>query len=276
MSPLISAKQLYKELQKDKHNIRLVDASYVLQAGEKSPRDAYLEERIGNAVFFDIDEISDQQNPLPHMAPRPEQFAKQVGQMGISNDNKIVVYDQSGITMAASRVWWMFRLFGHKNVVVLNGGLPAWKAAGFICTATPPQLNQTISYHARFKPELYATMDNIDDAMKDESVTIIDARPTPRFFGEAPEPRANMNGGHIPTALNVPAFVLINPVTNELITKDQLQRVFGTLSISPESPIITMCGSGVTACVDALALHVLGFKKVAVYDGSWAEWGQKG
>lgn len=276
MSPLITAPELHELLRTQAETVRLVDASYSLSPNGQPPQYMFLKERIGDAVFFDIDAIADRDNPLPHMVPSVEQFARQIGEMGISNHHKVVVYDQTGIVMAASRVWWMFRLFGHNNIVVLNGGLPAWKQAGFPLNTDMPSDPAPEKFAATFQPHLYATMDQVDQASKDHSSMIIDARPSSRYLGVASEPRPNMNAGHIPTSHNVPVSMVIDQVTGGLLPADKLADLFAPLHLSPESSVMTSCGSGVTACVDALALSILGIEKVAVYDGSWAEWGQNG
>jgi len=268
MFPLISPKELYDNLLSHPDDICIVDASY----GPVS-HDVFLRERIGQAVFFDIDEVADHHNPLPHMVPSAAQFSGQVGAMGISNDKKIIVYDQAGIIMAACRAWWMFRLFGHKNVVVLNGGLPAWKAAGYELSSGEPSIPKSAVFIPDYQGDLYATMDDVEKSVAEKSSVIIDARPNQRFFGVAAEPRPNMNAGHIPMSCNVPALALVQQGSGEIYSEEYLKELFAPLGLSPESRIITTCGSGVTACVDALALHILGFDKVAVYDGSWSEWG---
>lgn len=276
MLPFITAQELHEELKNRPDTIRLVDASYSLSANGQPPEYMFLMGRIGNAVFFDIDVVADQDSPLPHMVPSAEQFAQQIGEMGIGNNHKVVVYDQTGIIMAASRVWWMFRLFGHHNVVVLNGGLPAWKAAGYDLTKDMPVEPESQNFTAMFDDSLYATIGQVDAVTESQSAMIIDARPSARYLGVAPEPRPNMNAGHIPTSHCVPASVLIDPSTGGLWDEAKLQQIFADFPLSPESPVISTCGSGVTACVVALALAVIGIHKVAVYDGSWSEWGQMG
>ena len=274
MFPLITPQELHDELHSNPDAIRLVDASYSLSPNGQPPEYMFLKGRIGNAVFFDIDDVADQNNPLPHMAPTPEQFSRQVGEMGISNHHKVVVYDQTGIIMAASRAWWLFGLFGHENVVVLNGGLPAWLSAGYGLNTDMPVAPTPENFTAIFNDRLYATMDQVEVAAENRNATIIDARPNARYLGLAPEPRPNMNAGHIPTSHSVPASLLIDSGTGGLLAREKLAALFAPLNLLPESPVITSCGSGVTACVDALALSVLGFDRVAVYDGSWSEWGQ--
>ena len=274
MHPLITAQELHDELIENPQKIRLVDASYSLSANGQPPEYMFMLGRIGNAVFFDIDAVADQNSPLPHMVPNPEQFVNQVGDMGIGNHHKVVVYDQTGIIMAASRVWWMFRLFGHDNVVVLDGGLPAWKRAGYELNKEMPVTPDIQNFTAIFRDDLYATMDQVESVTQNGSAVIIDARPSSRYLGTAPEPRPNMNAGHIPTSHCVPASVLLHPETGQLLKAEKLAALFEPLKLQTESSIITTCGSGVTACVDAFALAILGFEKVAVYDGSWSEWGQ--
>lgn len=272
MTALITAAELLHEIQNNPDTIRIVDATYGTGFGGHDPYSAYQLGRIGDAVYFDIDDVADANNPLPHMAPSPEQFAAQVGAMGISNAHKVVVYDQTGIIMAACRVWWMFRLFGHQNVVVLDGGLPAWMAEGYPLTAGMPLMHPHQTYVPAYQRNLYATMADVEAVVETQSALIIDARPNQRFLAQAPEPRPNMASGHIPTSHNVPAMALVDRATGKMLPPDRLAELFGPLSLRPDSRVVTTCGSGVTACVDALALDLLGISDVAVYDGSWSEW----
>jgi thiosulfate/3-mercaptopyruvate sulfurtransferase len=242
-------------------DVKLVDASYNLP-----PVDA----RIGNAVDFDIDEIADPDAPLPHTLPSPEVFAQAVGRLGISNNDRVIVYDRSGVAMAAARVWWMFRAFGHDRVQVLDGGLPAWAAAGYPLQPKTDDTPQPATFSATFRPQLFKRRQDIVDNLKSKSFTVVDARDPRRYSGEAPEPRPGMEGGHIPGSLNVPFMSLIGP--------DGLFRTGAALkdalsAIDTQKPVAVTCGSGVTACVVALGLAELGNDNAAIYGGSWTEWG---
>jgi thiosulfate/3-mercaptopyruvate sulfurtransferase len=244
--------------------IRLVDATY------PSNPAFFAQARIGNAVLFDIDAVADQTTPLPHMLPDAEGFSHAVGTMGIGNDDTVIVYDRSGMAMAAARVWWMFRTFGHQRVMVLNGGLPAWIKADYALvsgTYTPPTPK---TYTAHLNPALARSATQVVESIGSPDTLIIDARPQERFLGLMPEPRPGMRAGHIPGSMNIPFSALIDPSTGMLNTNHP--QVLEAVRTAPAN-IVTSCGSGVTACLLALALHEAGRADTAVYDGSWAEWG---
>ena len=242
-SGLIQPETLLKLLETDPDRIKLVDATY--PANSSIPA-------IGNAVTFDIDDIADPDSAMPHMLPSSELFAHKVGDLGISNDDFVITYDQSGVVMAASRAWWMFRVFGHDNVAVLDGGLIDWMRKGYSVEAKQDPL--PTKFKAQFRPELvvdYAQMKSISDS---KSAHIYDARPPERFID------------HIPGSENIPALSLIGS-DRHLCPID--------VDLPPDSKIVTTCGSGVTACVIALALFGKGHKNVPVFDGSWTEWSSR-
>lgn len=253
-------------------DVVVLDGSYAIGSAGETPYASWQAARIGQARFFDIDAIADRDSLLPHMLPAPAQFAEAVAAMGISNKTRIVVYDQTGMAMAAARVWWMFRVFGHTNISVLNGGLPAWRAAGLPLTTTPPRPVETPgTFTATFRPELVRAKAEIQAALAQPEIAIIDARSAERFAGIAPEPRPGLRAGHIPGSMNYPFPSLLDPVSGRMQDEDTLQHALRDVATAPA--IISTCGSGVTACVLALALHTLGRENVAVYDGSWTEWG---
>lgn len=262
MSALIDVQSLYAR--REDATLRMIDATYPANPG------AYAQARIGNAVLFDIDAVCDHGTALPHMLPRAGEFAAAVGAMGIGNDDTVVVYDQTGMVFAASRVWWMFRAFGHERVYVLDGGLPAWQKAGMPLERGSVSAPAAKPYTAHFDPALVRSAQEVQAALGDDSTVLLDARPADRFAGRAPEPRPGMRAGHIPGSRNIPAGSLIDPATGRLVRDNP--QIMGAVSEKPAS-IITTCGSGVTACVLALALHEAGWPKAAVYDGSWSEWG---
>lgn len=265
---LIEPAALHTMLSED--NLVILDASYGM--GGVPPRLYWENARIGNAAFFDIDDIADRASSLPHMLPTPANFAAAVSALGIGNDTRVVIYDQTGIAMAAARAWWMFRIFGHDNVTVLNGGLPAWQHDGRPLTTTPPRpMSPNADFKATFRPELVRDKATVMTALPNNAVHIVDARAAVRFEGAAPEPRPGLRAGHMPGAVNLPFVSLLDPVTGRLLDRDALTAATAPLAAAPE--IISTCGSGVTACVLALALHTLGRSDVAVYDGSWVEWG---
>ena len=248
--------------------VKIIDATYADHG-----RQGWEQARIGNAVFFDIDEIADPQSDMPHMLPSPEQFAEAVSRLGISNDDDIVIYDQSGMASAACRAWWMFRVFGHDRVRVLDGGLPCWKAQSLPLNTAPPQPPPAGRFKSRFHPELVRNMSDVKKAIDKKDSLIIDARAAQRFAGIAPEQRPGLRSGHIPGSINTPYAALINPATGRMWDTELLKEIFGP--IPADTHIIASCGSGVTACVLALGLYNLGRTDVAVYDGSWTEWGRE-
>lgn len=243
-------------------HVKILDATYgPLMASGRS---------IAGARIFDIDEIADHSNPLPHMLPSADQFAAQIGDMGIGNDDFVVVYDQYNISMAAARAWWMFRVFGHDNVAVLNGGLPWWESTGHAVTELiPPSSTAPKKFRPNFRSHLVADTKRVSESVEDKNCTIIDARSAERFYGRAHEPRPGMASGHIPGSLNLPYAALIDPATGRLKDDESLKRLLPSM----KQNIIASCGSGVTACIIALSIFRILKQDVFVYDGSWAEWG---
>lgn len=250
-------------------NVVAVDASWYMPATGRMGHADYLESHIPGAIFFGIDDIADKKTDLPHMLPRPEEFAAAVGALGVGNDDTIIVYDEAGL-FSAPRVWWTFNAMGAKDVRVLDGGGPKWRAEG-----RPTEPGQTMRtpklFQPRFRPELVEDFTSVLGFTGSGHKTIIDARPADRFHGRAPEPRAGLASGHIPTSLNVPAGSL--SVDGHMRPANELNAIFAEAGIDLTKPIVTSCGSGVTASTLALALQIAGAGDVAVYDGSWAEWG---
>ena len=258
--------------------IRLIDASFALPNAPNDPAQTFQQMRIDDAAFFSIDEIADHTTDLPHMLPDAQTFSDGVSSLGISNDDFIVVYDQTGIGMAACRIWWMFHVFGHDRVVVLNGGLPAWRTAGYPLNTNPPAaIQQAGQFKARIVHTEMVADRNIVLAALDHlpAPHIIDMRPAARFSGQAPEPRTGLRTGHIPGSRNLPWSTLVDPGTGKLKPADTLESTIKSAGITPGEPVICSCGSGVSACVLAFALYHLGYGHNPVYDGSWAEWGQE-
>lgn len=261
MSALISPQELHATFASP--SLKLVDASY------PAVPDFHAQARIGNAILFDIEAISDPSNPLPHMLPTEADFAAAVGALGIGNDDDVVIYDQSGMAMAAARAWWMFRCFGHKSVRVLNGGMPLWHALGLPIEHAPPETPNSTSYTATFNPKLLASRQTVLGSIDREDIAIIDARGAERFTGNAADIRPGLQSGHIPGSYNIPFPSLIDPETGQLRVNDP--RIVA-MAQNKDRTLITSCGSGVTACVLALALYESGYENTAVYDGSWSEW----
>ena len=242
------------------------------QAGKTgTPKQDYAAAHIPGALFFDIDDIKDETNPLPHMLPSPAKFASKMKAMGIGDGMRVVAYDNLGLYSAA-RVWWMFRVMGAEDVSVLNGGLPKWKAEGRPLMMSEPAQRTTRHFTARHNLDLVRDVDDMKTAIKDKSVTMLDARSAERFAGTSPEPREGLRAGHMPGAHNVPYKSVLN-ADGTLKSRDELHSLFEAAGVDPHTPAVTTCGSGITACVLALALAETGHLRTSVYDGSWAEWG---
>lgn len=251
-------------------NLVLLDASWHMPAAERDPHADYANRHIPGARFFDIDAISDTSSPLPHMLPAAEAFAVSVSTLGISNADQIVIYDTVGL-FSAARAWWMFRAMGHDKVAVMDGGLPAWLAAGGATTDAEEQSEHS-AYEARLSPRAVTSLSAMQAASDGASHVILDARPAGRFDGSQPEPRPGLPSGHMPNATSLP---FSNVVTAEgfLKSPSDLENLFAGLGVGPDKDIITTCGSGVTAAILTLALARIGVEDTSLYDGSWTQWG---
>lgn len=266
-SPLVSTAWLAERL--GSPGLIVVDATWFLPSEGRSGRDEHRKTHIPGAVFFDIDEVADRSTNLPHMLPSPEAFAEAAENLGLDRDAEIVAYDALGL-FSAPRVWWTLRAMGYGKVRVLDGGLKAWLAEG-----RPVEAGETHPLHARvapaFRPGLVRALHEVRAALETGG-QVVDARPAVRFRGEAPEPRAGLRSGHMPGACSLPYGDLVTS-EGKLRPAAELKAAFDAAGVDLARPVITTCGSGVSAAVLALALAVLGHEDAAVYDGSWAEWG---
>ena len=252
-------------------DVRVVDGSWYLPAMNRSAKAEYAAGHIPGAVYFDIDEIADTESKLPHMLPAPEKFASRVRKLGLGDGSRIVVYDGMGL-FSAPRVWWMFRVFGHEDVAVLDGGFAKWKREGRPVEAAPPAPRDR-HFTARMNTMLVRDIAQMRRNVETRREQVVDARSRGRFAGTEPEPRAGLRSGHIPGAASLPFGEMTDPASGTVLPGPVLKAKFATAGIDPGKPIVASCGSGVSACALALGLHLVGARDVAIYDGSWTEWG---
>ena len=267
--PLVSTDWLSARL--DDPRIKIIDASFKLPGVLPLPVDDYLAAHLPGAVYFDVDAIANHNNPLPHMYPDAEQFARDVAGLGVSTGDTVVAYDSGG-WVAAPRAWWMFLSFGYGNVRVLDGGLKKWLREGRPThsgrvTAKPGK------FRAKFDSSYLRSQQQLVGNLDTHAEQVVDARPRPRFEGTVAEPRAGLRGGHIPGSRSVPYAGLFDAETGAMKPLQELRRIFGDAGVELTKPIVTTCGSGVSALVLTLALYRLGVRGSALYDGSWSEWG---
>jgi thiosulfate/3-mercaptopyruvate sulfurtransferase len=260
----VSTQWLAEHLQSP--DISVLDCSWHMPATKRVGRSEFLDARIPGAQFFDIDLISDTENSLPHMLPTPEKFASHVRKMGVGDGKKVICYDSAGL-FSAARVWWMFKVFGHTDVAVLDGGLPKWRAEGRLLEDGPPLKPQERHFTARFQSMMVRDKADVRKALQ-----VADARAPTRFRGEEIEPRPGVRAGHIPGAKNVHYATLLN-ADGTMKSAAELAKVFETAGIDICKSVVTSCGSGVTAAILSLALTILNTRDHAIYDGSWTEWG---
>lgn len=253
-------------------DVMIFDGSWHLPAENRDARVEYEAAHIPGAFFFDIDDLSDEESSLPHMLPSPVKFASRLKRIGVGDGIAVVVYDSKGL-FSAARVWWTFRALGHANVAVLDGGLPRWKAAGLPLDSNPPPRHAPRHFSPRVKKHLISDFAQVKTALATRSAIVVDARPAARFSGGAPEPRPGLRSGHMPGSVSLPHTAVIN-ADGTLKYPEELRTIFANAGIDLTRPVITTCGSGVTAAVLSLALAVAGHTDNTLYDASWAEWGQ--
>lgn len=270
-NPLVSTAWLAERL--DAPDIVVLDGSWHLPALGRDPEAEFLAGHVPGAQRFDIDAVSDRSSPLPHMLPSAEAFSSAVRAMGIGDGSTVVVYDGAGL-FSAPRVWWMFRAFGARDVAVLEGGFPAWKAEGRPVEEGPARPRERRHFTARLDHSTVADIGNVRRALETGSAQIVDARSAARFAGEAPEPRPELPSGHMPGSLNLPWESIV--AEGRLKDPASIRAALERAGIDPGRPVITSCGSGVSAAIVSLALETIGRPARALYDGSWVEWASNG
>lgn len=258
----------------DDPNILILDASWHLPAAKRNAGEEFLAAHIPGAAFFNLDASSDPNTTLPHMLPTPEKFAGDMKRLGAADSKPIICYDAVGL-FSAARLWWMLKWFGHERVSVLDGGLLKWKAEGRPLQSGEATATEARHFTPRVKPNIVRTLTDVASALQSNSAQLADARSPTRFRGEEPEPRPGVKPGHMPGAHNVHYATLVN-ADGTLKDKPALRAAFEAAGIDLTKPVITTCGSGVTAAILFLALAELGHKDTSLYDGSWAEWGASG
>jgi len=250
--------------------IRILDATWYLPNVDRDAKAEYDQSHIPNARFFDIDEVSDHRSDLPHMVPPVEKFMSKVRKLGVGDGHQIVIYDSHGL-FSAARVWWLFKVMGQKNVAVLDGGLPKWLREGRTVDSSSPLIRDRHMF-VKYHDEMVKDVTQVSSASKLGDFEILDARSAGRFRGEEPEPRPGLRAGHIPGSKNIFYGDLLNE-DGTLKSRDELVEHFKAKAVNLDKPVITSCGSGVTAAIINLALDRIGKTDHALYDGSWTEWG---
>jgi thiosulfate/3-mercaptopyruvate sulfurtransferase len=252
-------------------DIAIIDASWHLPTARRDAKAEFLESHIPGAQFFDIDELSDTASTLPHMLPSPEKFSSRIRKLGIGDGKRVIAYDAAGL-FSAARAWWMFKVFGHEDVAILDGGLPKWKAESRPLEDGPADKPQERHFTARYRSMMVRDQKDVAAALKSGAAKVADARSGTRFRGEEAEPRPGVRAGHMPGAKNVHYASLLRP-DGTLKSPSEIEAVFATAGVDLSKPVITSCGSGITAAILSLGLTLIGARNHALYDGSWTEWG---
>jgi thiosulfate/3-mercaptopyruvate sulfurtransferase len=268
--PVVSAEWLRSHLTAP--DVRVLDCSYFMPGSPQTGRQIYDAHHIPGARFFDIDDVADTDNSLPHMLPSPEKFSSRVRRLGLGDGHRVICYDQNGF-LASARVWWMFRAMGHGDVAVLDGGFEAWRNAGGAVEDLPPHFHADRHFTVRPRRDLGRDIGQMKSTATTKTAQIVDARAAPRFRGEVEEPRPGLRRGRIPGSINVPFATVVAP-DGRMKSEDELKAVFDKAGVDLSKPIVNTCGSGVTAAILALAQSLAGHDDAAVYDGSWSEWGK--
>ncbi len=268
LPPLVSTDWLAERL--GRPDLKILDASWYMPAQARDAKAEYAAAHLPGAQFFDIDAVADASSGLPHMLPSPAEFGAAVGALGIGNEDDVVIYDGAGI-FAAPRVWWTFRAFGHSRVAVLDGGLPKWKAENRALETGPAKEPIAKNFRAAPRPKLVRDAAAMRDNVGSQRELVLDARSEGRFKGTEPEPRAGLKGGHIPGSRNLPFQAVID--NGRMKSAEELRSIFANAGVTAKQRVTASCGSGLTAAILAFGLYLTGRDDVAVYDGSWSEWG---
>lgn len=271
MSALVSTQMLASQLTSP--DVRILDASWFMPDSGRNARAEHAAAHIPNAQYFDIDEIADDKSELPHTLPPAPKFSIRMRKLGIGDGIRVIVYDNNNF-LASARVWWLFRLFGHEDVAVLDGGLKKWRADGGPIEDLPRTLTER-HFTARQNNLLLRELDQMRRNVAVKTDQVVDARSSARFHGTVPEPREGVRAGHIPGSANLPYSELLDTESGTLKPRDELAQQFDLAGIDTSGTVVTTCGSGVSAAVLNLALFELGNKSAAMYDGSWTEWGSQ-
>lgn len=269
IGPLVSTQWLAEHL--GDPDVKAIDGSWRMP-GDEPARTAYENRHIEGAVFFDLDEIADRNSDLPHMAPPPAQFEMQIGALGVSERDTVIIYDDVGC-FSAARVWWTFRAMGHRNAAVLDGGLPKWLKEDRPVTSARSMTRSAV-YKASFKPGFVCDAADLRTKLSASDALVLDARSQDRFLAKALEPREGLRSGHMPGAISLPYGAVLND-DQTFLNKAQLAKVFASAGVTDQTAVITTCGSGVTAAILSLALELTEQSNHKLYDGSWAEWGDR-
>lgn len=272
-SALVTTKWLKNLLGSSYSRHRILDASWHLPNTGRIAGEEFKEQHIPGALFFDIDDCADKSSDLSHMVPSPEVFENYVGSLGINNDTHVIVYDNNPqfAIFSAQRVWWTFRIFGHEKISVLEGGLPKWLSEGGPVTSDTITV-QKEQFKAKFYPNHVKSFSDIENNIKSSEYLLVDARPAGRFKGTAPEPRPDIKPGKIPKSINIPFMDTLNLEDRTMKSVPELKKMFENTGVDLSKPVIGTCGSGISACLVALAAFECGKDDIAIYDGSWTEW----